>query len=190
MKDVPNDATLRLNLSWVLHERSDSAAVRATAQSCLRHRARLDRLPADAGRPVVVDEAAIGGVEDWLTASIGAPALLASALEMAMGRRVRSLVIVDDRRESPGTEVEFFRGPARLVLPGVAPCRVGVAALVVRPDGRTTHLVIPGVHDWPQDREHIMRSLECLVQAHAGQWLPRTALWDEPAENGLRGEVV
>jgi hypothetical protein len=59
----------------------------------------------------------------------------------------------------------------------------------LRPNRRTSQLVVTGVHNWPDDHRGALRSLERLVQAHAGQWMAPRALWSAPAESLLSDEV-
>ncbi|HYI14332.1 MAG TPA: hypothetical protein VEX37_03000 [Thermomicrobiales bacterium] len=120
----------------------------------------------------------------WLTATIGVPHLLADAL----GTSPQTLVLIDAESTSRQT-TEFFRAPAQLTLPQAGTHRVGVAALVLRPDRQTSHLAVAGMHEWPGDRDAAIRSLERLIQAHAGQWMPQRALWPAPAEVLMPDEI-
>jgi hypothetical protein len=109
--------------------------------------------------------------------------LLASALDTSP-----ELITCADASESPGPAT-FFRAPASLTLPDSAARRVGVAALILRPDRRTSHLEIAGIYDWPSHSADAIHSLERLIQAYAGQWMPPRALWNAPAEMLLKDEV-
>ncbi|HUG17317.1 MAG TPA: hypothetical protein VMM78_20090 [Thermomicrobiales bacterium] len=74
-------------------------------------------------------------------------------------------------------------------MPGGDVTRVIVAALLLRPDGRTTHLHVAGSFAWPNQMAEALAAVESLIQAHADQWFPARALWREPGELLLSGEV-
>jgi hypothetical protein len=123
-------------------------------------------------------------VDKWLTARLGLPRLLAAALGVSL-----DVVLSVDTPDTPPQPAIFFGAPTTLALPDRDSARVGVAALILRPGRRTSHLAIAGVHDWPSERDDALRSLERLIQAHAGQWMPTRALWNAPAEVLLPDEV-
>ena len=211
---------LRLNLSYVLHERSTSAAVTQASLACQRHAAWLvcAHLPA---LPATVDGELPVPVDVWLTANVGAPALLQAALSnfgattwpvvrvdsvgegLAPPATGRSHMAADDLaipasasrdptqegQAPPLRSALFFRAPARLALPDGNVC-VGIATLLVRPGGRTTQLALRGPFTWPEQEDEVVRALERLIQAYAGQWMPERGLWDLPAELLLPGEIL
>lgn len=181
---VIDERALALNLSFVLHERSDSAAVRSAVRAVRSHASVAGRLNDSLSAPVDSVQYDDPETTQWITATIGVPHLLADALSVSRDR----MLIADSDAGSPH-QVEFFRAPASLHLPSDEPQRVGVAALVLRPDRKTSQLIVSGVHDWPVDHKGAIRSLERLIQAHAGQWMPRRALWSAPAESLLPDEV-
>ena len=181
---IVSDRDLALNLSFVLHERSDSHTIKSAVRAGLTHHRALHRRRADLAISLTGTECTPTEPSLWLTATIGLPHLLADALETSPDR-----VIAVDSDESATEPAPFFRAPATLVLPDRSPRCVGVAALILRPDRRTSQLVVEGIYDWPADRNGALRSLERLIQAHAGQWTPRRALWVAPAETLLASEV-
>jgi hypothetical protein len=106
--------------------------------------------------------------------------------------------IVMDRRPVARriTPTTFFRAPANLAAPpNDTPVAgtVGTLALVLRPDGRTLLLdgqVIPNAVNIDRPggamwEPQVLNTLERLIRDHHGQWTPRRALWDEPAERLL-----
>ncbi len=179
-----DERALALNLSFVLHERSDSAAVRSAIRAVRDHARIVNRLGTTCAKPMTTSELDTSAVTHWLTATIGMPDLLADAL----GASSERVTMVDADSRSCQT-IEFFRASAQLTLPPLDRHTVGVAALVLRPGQRTGHLAVTDVHDWATDADGVIRSLERLVQAHAGQWMPRRALWSAPAETLLPDEV-
>ncbi|MEX2314917.1 MAG: hypothetical protein WD628_04300 [Thermomicrobiales bacterium] len=175
---------LALNLSFVLHERSDSRAVQSAVRACRAHASEIRNAGPDLARPATASEHDHAGVTLWLTATIGLPPLMAQAL----GALPEQVIAVDSNMD-PLRPFQFFRATASLFLPDARQQRVGVAALVLRPDRRTSHIAISGVHEWPAERDAAIRSLERLIQGHAGQWMPSRALWSAPAEALLIDEV-
>lgn len=181
---VPNDRDLALNLSLVLHERSDSKAVQRAVRAALVHASMQHRLGSGLSSPTTTSDYGGSEVNLWLTATLGLPYLLADALSTSPA----DVFTVDADRHPPQT-VQFFRAPAMLSLPDDNQRRVGVAALILRPRQRTTLLAIDGIYSWPSERDAALRALERLIQAHAGQWMPSRALWDAPAESLLAAEI-
>lgn len=181
---VPDSSTLALNLSFVLHERSDSAVVRSAVRSCQSHARAIRGLGVTASEPVSSDGFEISDNVTWLSLRIGLPHLLARALDAGTDRV--HYVDADGDNCRPR---RFFGASAMILEPDIPECTVGVAALVLRPDRRTTHLAISGTHDWPAERDEVFKSLERLVQMHAGQWMPSRPLWTAPAESLLPEEV-
>lgn len=171
---------LRTNHSFVLHERSDSAAVERTALLATAHAARLWRVPA--ALPLIEERTLPPEIDCVLTAQMGLPARLAAIV--GSGPRLRFIDHLGEQAE----EVTFFRAAARLALPQL-PGRVVVAAVVLRPGGRSAHLVVAGPFDWPGQRDAVIAALERLLQRFIDQWFPCDALWSAPAEVLLAGEV-
>jgi hypothetical protein len=177
---------LCLNLSWVLHERSSSHAVRSTAQAALRHAEATTHLTRTLTIEVI-DASPTNEIDLVLTAWVGLPRHLPGALTHVHGAMDAPIVVVDADGEP--TEVDFFRGRARLVLPDHRSRTVAVAGLILRPGGRTAHLRVLDVRRWPEETDAVLRALEQLIQPHTDQWLPPRPLWDVPAESGLGDEV-
>ena len=181
---VPDARDLALNLSFVLHERADSRAVQRAVRASQSHARMRHRFRPELGIPATVNGERPTGVTRWLTATIGLPHLLADALNTSPD----SLMLVDaDTTEFQ--PCQFFRAPAQLSLPDASASRVAVAALILRPDRRSSHLVTIGAYAWPLDRDRVMREVERLIQAHTGQWMPSHTLWTAPAESLLGDEV-
>jgi hypothetical protein len=166
---------IRTNLSYVLHERSDSPAVRAVAREAARHRQRMGSAPGRLRRPVTKVGQLPSSDTLVISASIGLPHLLLAALE----RPGADLLLIDG--DGPSIPATFFRGDAELVLPATD-CTVIVAALVLRPGGSSSHLVVSDLRLWPEDRHIILDAVERLIQAFANQWHPAQPLWPVPAE--------
>jgi hypothetical protein len=172
----------RLNLSFVLHEASTSAAV-ADAALASDDRYGLRRGPAPDQTPknqiVGLDKLSQLAPDVVLTAQIGLPAVLGACA--ARLPHPPAIVAID----APGTPTvmrSFFRAPARLELPAWQAQRVAVAAAVVRPGGASIELVCVGTFAWPAGESDALRALERLILAHVDQWRPPRALWDAPAE--------
>lgn len=180
---------MRVNLSWVLHERSDSAAVAAALAACERHARAGATLPPPRRATLVADDAtlaAIGDARQLVTLRLGAPAYLPVALQL-LDLPQREMTRLD--APEPLEPVPFFRGPAALSMPEWSG-RTAVAALVVRPGRPTTyHLIASGPFDWPAERSLGLQAVERLLQAHVEQWAPQRALWPVPIEALLRDEM-
>ena len=171
------------NLSYVLHERSDSAAVLRTAKEALRHAKQASRVPATL--PLVAPRPLPANVEVVLSAQLGLPARLAQVVRaQAPAAQLRFI----DHLEGSTAEVQLFRAPARLTLP-YAPAKVAVVAVVLRPGGESAQLSVAGPFEWPAQQADMLRAIEALLQSYPDQWFPREALWAEPAEDLLAGEV-
>lgn len=180
-------SVLACNLSFVLHEPSDSQAVEAAVSACQSHAAWLWRVDAETLPLATVHGQSEHDVDIWLTATLG----LHTRLEHALAEATRStapVMLIDDPVADAAT-VLFFRATASLVLPDDRERLVGVAGLVTRPGRRDTQLNIEGTFAWPLERDEVLRCLERLVQRDAGQWVSRRALWDAPAEVMLSDEV-
>jgi hypothetical protein len=181
---LAHNRDLALNLSFVLHERSDSRAVMSAMRVCRTHARAIGHVGADLALPATASENDHAGVTLWLTATIGLPSLLAQAL----GASPEQIIAVDTNTDHP-RPFQFFRATANLFLPDSRKQRVGAAALVLRPNRRSSHLAVSSVFEWPAERDEAIRTLERLIQAHAGQWMPSRALWSAPAEALLINEV-
>jgi len=181
-----NDVDLRRNLSYVLHERSDSAAVVSAAMAIRKHAYAQSSAKPFNQNSLLVDEPSAGEPSLILTASVGIPASLALALEAIGWGDVPSLTVDGF---PPSGEDFFFRAPARLLLPDAQPRQIAVAGLILRPDGQSTHLRVMGSFQWPDDASGCLRALEALIQPYATQWMPRRSLWDAPAETYFPDEV-
>lgn len=184
--DAPLPSHLALNLSYVLHERSDSAAVRGIVAACQEHAAWLESNH-------VLPLATTNGVADfhvdaWLTAAIGLRRALGDVLRSEAG--YEAVVIPIDSASSEAEAATFFRAEAALWLPVPPGATVGVASLVARPGRRDSHLTVAGPFRWPDERMAAIRQIERLIQRDADQWVPTRALWAAPAEVLLAGEVV
>lgn len=181
-----DEATLRHNLSFVLHEHSASDAVTEMAHACERHARRIARLNL-ASLPSVPEAAATDDAVDiWLTATLGLPAATVPALS-ANGATV---LFTDVHTGAATTELPFFRAPAQLSLPADTSLRVGVGALILRPGGASTRLITAGPFSWPAERAAAIRALECLIQRYADQWTPAAPLWPAPAETLLGPDEI
>jgi hypothetical protein len=127
-------------------------------------------------------------VTAWLSAMVGVPHLFMNALR-ALGSLGPHTLTRLDANDGPVSAHTFFRASASLVLPRTGIERVGVGALVLRPDGHSTQLAIGGVFEWPTQHAEALRAVERLIQAYVDQWLPERALWAAPAETLLAGEI-
>jgi hypothetical protein len=171
------------NLSFVLHERSDSAAVLRAAQQAVRHAKHAGRVPASL--PLVEPRALPANVDIVLSAQIGLPARLA---QLVRNRAQSAQLRFVDHLDGAAAEIDLFRAPARLTLPH-APARVAVAAVLLRPGGDSAQLSVAGPFDWPNQQVEVLHALERLLQSYTDQWLPRAALWPAPAEELLPAEI-
>lgn len=173
----------RLNLSFVLHERSDSAAVTAILRERQKRRApcRADRSPkVIVGNPEMT-------VDAWLSARVGCWRALPAALA-AIAPVAAPVHRIDDAAPNEETTV-FFRAPARLSLLDATPRTVGVAILVERPGRRDVQLEVVGPYTWPDESATCLRAIEAMIQRYVDQWQPARALWPAPAEVLLGREV-
>jgi hypothetical protein len=184
----PDAAVLRRNLAYVLHEREQSDAVSRLLNDCLRHRSQLRRLRGRTVPVVGIDTPDLDRIVNWISATVGVPERLNAALADLVGASPQTLTYIDD--SGPLGDAHFFRGTARLALPTATRTRVGVAALVLRPDGRSAQLNVTGVFDWPDETSLALQAVERLIQPFAGQWLPQRALWHLPVEQSLPGEII
>jgi hypothetical protein len=172
-----------LNLSFVLHERSTSAAVQQYARSSSRHRSRINSIQI-AHVPATVSGDRSPGCHIVLTAHLGAHELLGRALSYPDDTIAR----IDAFSPSYAEHI-FFGSDAQLALPDETPRSVMVAALLFRPGNRSTHLSIEGIFDWPSQRNAAVSAIEDLIQSYADQWSAPRALWRAPAEELLPDEI-
>ena len=184
--NAPFPVHLALNLSYVLHERSGSAAVRDVVAACRTHAAWLDSGPVLPR--ATTDGAADFHVQAWLTATIGLHRALGDVLHAEAG--YEAVIIPIDGASSEVETATLFRAEAALWLPVPTGATIGVASLVARPGRRDTHRAVAGPFRWPDERVAALRQMERLIQRDADQWVPTRALWAAPAEVLLAGEVV
>lgn len=186
---VIDDASLALNLSFVLHERSDSRAVLDTVQRIRAHERRAQQRSDPSSLTLVsnIQDDGTSEVPDViLTTTLGLPDLLPSALQRSGWPNV-PIISVDCG--DPTQRADFFRSDALLVLPEPNDTNVAVTALVLRPGGRSAHLRHAGSFVWPSQRHETLSAIETLIQAYADQWMPTRSLWPAPAEVMLEDEV-
>ncbi|MFW6074816.1 MAG: hypothetical protein ACOC9Y_04425 [Chloroflexota bacterium] len=174
------------NFSFVLHEHSRSATVQQAARESLGfHHGSEDRRTL----PLVDDPATIPAADIWLSVSLG---LQEELLRLAARHPAQPRVtFVDAANGHNDDSVSFFRAPALLHLPDdLAPAKVIVVSLPVRPGGLDAEIVHTGPFDWPADRDAILQSLETVVRRDVHQWIPPARLWSGPAEKLLpNGEI-
>ena len=108
--DVPSH--LALNLSFVLHEASGSAAVRRTAEAAALHIVRSARVRALDSSDIVID-GFLFVPDEWLSVRVGYPDLLVDALAL-IGIDPRPVTTIDGGGVT--TPHRFFRAPASLAL--------------------------------------------------------------------------
>ena len=183
----PDDISLRSNLSFVLHERSDSAAVSRVAASCRSHAAWLENAGTALATPHTTHGSVPTPVDAWLTAHIGLWMHLEHALTHA-GANPQQTLVIDGNAVEP-VITEFFRAPARLSLPRQDALTVGVAVLIARPGRQSSQLELAGPFSLTRDTREALRALERCIQRNVEQWLPLRALWDAPAEVRLSDEI-
>jgi len=200
-------APRRLNLSYVLHEPSTSAVVRAAAERSNAEARRLRRATAalaalsDAAlrqRIVVLattqPDALSQGTAPPAIASIhlGPWWLLPRVLGLiASDGTPRPVHLIDQPAAAATRIVPFFRAPARLAVPDAsAPdYPAWFAALVLRPGGDTLLLqldTVPGSEASPTERDAaLVGAAERAIRAHVEQWSCPGPLWDASAERSL-----
>jgi hypothetical protein len=186
-RDIVEDPDLCLNLSYVLHERSTSQAVRQCASRCRSNEKRVQRLTEPTGPSVVTGDPTLPH-DHVLTAHLGAHAALSRSILAAGGTLAHEIVMID----APGNDLRshrFFRATAALRLPSDQPARVMVAALVLRPGGRSTQLAVAGCFDWPDEKALAICAVESLIRSYVDQWSPPRALWADSAEVLLQDEI-
>lgn len=183
------DPVLALNLSYVLHERSRSRAVRDAVAACRSHGDWLARLGVAEPLPIAtVDGAVDSHIDVWLTATLGLYPWLPQSLRHLTGSDAP--VVRVDAFALEVTTHPFFRADAGLSLAILDGAAVGVAGLVARPGRHDAHLSIAGSFAWTDERAAALREIERLIQRNVDQWLPERALWPAPAEELLAGEVL
>ncbi|CCF86270.1 hypothetical protein [Nitrolancea hollandica] len=205
-------STVRLNLSYVLHEPSTSRQVESAARQVIANerkaRAAVDRLSrlqdAELLRrvvsPVPLDSIDLPISESFVTLQIGAWQLIPRLL--AALRATRQLdrpfpvhvQFLDGLTGSQTVATPFFRGPAQLRLPstnssGRLPGHF--VSLILRPGGSRLQLILdPLMIDTGQDpRAGVLKAAgplaEAVIRSHAGQWFCSRNLWPRPAEQEL-----
>jgi hypothetical protein len=200
-----DEAHLKLNLSYVLHEPSTSRTVRQAARTSrgfarrkgnlLRAFSRLS--DADLRACVVLHPRTADALrgrrprDGIITASIGLPDLIARCIEVTQDLRdTGNITIVDS--PSPHlqpTEVEFFGATAGLNFgEEVSEKRESVVAgLIVRPGGESLMLTATRINVGSENHVdgRVCRELESLIREFVDQWTPEKTLWDIPAERGI-----
>ena len=181
-----NETALRLNLSFVLHEHSQSETVTETAHACERHARRIAKL-APGSLPMIPERTSSLPIVDlWLTAMLGLPAATVQTLS-ATGA---SVLFTDVHTETPTTAQPFFRATAQLSLPSDTQLQVGVGTVILRPGATSTILVTEGPFAWPSDRPAAIHALERLIEHYTDQWMPRASVWPSPAETLLGPDEI
>lgn len=178
---------LATNLSYVLHERADSAAVQSVARDIDAHADRVARISSLPSIASVQGELS-RPVDMWLVATLGAVPWYQAALQQISSASLPLRFIDTD---IPITQpAAFFRGPATLMLDIPDDATVGVASVVLRHGGHDLHVIIDGAFAWPADRDRGLRAMERLIQRDVDQWMPQRALWSQPVEVILGDEIV
>ncbi len=205
-------STVRLNLSYVLHEASTSRQVDSAARQVIaterKVRAavdRLSRLPdAELLRRVSsvfpLDTIDLPVAESFVALQIGAwqliPRMLAAlrvtrGLERPLPVQVQFL---DGLTGGPTVATPFFRAPAQLRLPsknsnGRHPG--SFVSLILRPGGEHLQLTLDRltVDSGQESCTDVLKATgplaEAVVRSHAGQWFCPRHLWPRPAEQEL-----
>jgi hypothetical protein len=208
---VSGQSSLQINLSYVLHEPSDSRAVHRAARASNRfdrnRRSMLQQFQSlsDAAlreRLVIAptldgDTATIDADTLILSAQVGLPELVPDVLRacnpVEEGAQPPIPLLADGAFSPPECMyVQLFRAPAFLVNPAefASPGPLYVLAVVRRPGGGSLQLVGEGVdspfdiddHGQPGWGRSVIRALERVIQAYVDQWTPVRPLWDRPAE--------
>lgn len=179
---------LEQNLSFVLHERSNSDAVRRTALAARRHASRT-RMGSQVTHSTAICDGDRFSADHWLTASLGLPRDLPDVL---FRDATNSPLLVPIDGDGPlRSQHTLFRAPADLALGSdlVPSGLIGVAALVARPGGHQAQLIVHGPFRLPEDFPVALRHVEALIQSYADQWMPERLLWSAPAEVLLGDEI-
>lgn len=174
---------LALNFSFVLHDSSSSLVVHKAVEAARRHsraRIRVEGTILDGDAGIVVDT--------WITVSIGLPENLAAALGKA-GLPNNDVVCID-RQGSQLQPALFFREQAAISFAPRVTKTLGVAALILRPGGKSQQLIVRGPFDGVSGRKDALRALETIIQAHVDQWMPTVRLWPVPAEILFPDEIT
>lgn len=158
----------------VLNTHVDAAAVASALRAMRRHQARLQRIQ-QRPVPLASHDAQHGAVPDtWLTLRVGVPDRLHAALHMRdLDAGAAPILLELDARGAGLNEPPFslFGVPLRDVTTDAAMAHtVGVAALVLRPDMRTAHLLTMGPWDVSHATPDVLRALQRLVREHLAQW--------------------
>lgn len=205
-------STVRLNLSYVLHEPSTSRQVESAARQVIANERkaraavdRLSRLPDTEllrriYAPVPLDSIDLPTSESFVTLQIGAWQLVPRVLAaLRVTRRLeRPLPVhvqyLDGLTGGPTVATPFFRAPAQLRLPstnssGRHPGHF--VSLILRPGGERLQLTLDRLNvDFGQEpRIDVLKAAgplaEAAVRSHAGQWFCSRNLWPRPAEQEL-----
>ena len=161
-------------IAAVLNTHDNDPAVASARRAMQRHQTRLRRLQPRL-LPLASHDAQHRALPDsWLTLSIGVPDRLDDALracKLDAGTAPMPLewdAILD---EPVASSLSLFGVPLReLCSDGSSTFTVGVAALVLRPDMRTAHLITMGPWDASGDAPDVLRALQRLVREHVAQW--------------------
>lgn len=209
-----DESSLRLNLSYVLHEPSDSRSVSRAIRASRRFARDSERILQ--GFATLPDAELISriqvppGLENALrnvsagtkilAPDVGLRDLLPRAITAIQERALEDLAIsfidVDGRSaSSESVYVQLFRGTATVAgVPEDDPeAGVFALALVVRPGASSLQLVGEYLSDPVSSTDSGTRrwsdatlwALEGIIRDYADQWTPDRSLWDEPAERGL-----
>ena len=212
MTNPPPD--IAINLSYVLHERSDSAVVARYASDIERERrgrdrlsATLNRLSVDELRQRIVLEHELPRFDQStfriISLKIGVWTVLDTVLAAACPTFVRANIsthLVDNDCETLTTR-DLFRAPAGLCVPDAGtPVDAAdyFAAALVRPGGNSIQLRLePLVSGGLQNNWKVTgKILEKTIREFVLQWDCDRSLWSSPAEvtlpefgqDGLIGE--
>lgn len=205
-------STVRLNLSYVLHEPSTSRQVKNAARQIIANERkaraaveRLSRLPDTeilhrVSAPFSLDEIDFPVSESFVTLQIGAwqliPRVLA-ALRVAQGLEHQLPVQVqflDGLTGGPTVATRFFRAAAQLRLPSNNPSGQRpnyFVSLILRPGGEHVQLELDRlmVDSERESRAGVLNAsgplAEAVVRSHSGQWFCLRPLWPRPAEQEL-----
>ncbi len=200
-------SAIAINLSFVLHERSDSPIVARYAADIERQRrgrerdvAKLQQLSADQLRRRIVVETTAPRLDQSslriLSVEVGAWRILEPLLMAtfpALDQASVSTCFVDGGGEQRATRT-LFRAPARVCLPDEGDrteSGIYFAAAIVRPGGETVQLRLEPL---PQDSlsqadqsawERAGTSIEKTWREFVLQWDCGRSLWSRPVEQTL-----
>ncbi len=200
-------SAIAINLSFVLHERSDSPVVSRYATEIERHRrdrermvSKLQGLPTEHLRRRIVVEADVPRSDQSrlriLSVEVGAwrilePLLLATFPDL--DRTSLSTCFVDGGGVQRATRA-LFQAPARICLPTdvvSTESDIYFAAAIVRPGGETVQLRLEPlskgsvVQDDQSAWEPAKASIEKTLREFVLQWDCGRSLWERPVEETL-----